>query len=70
MIELLTFTGVDTKTSRWDILKIAKKYPKVEFGILVGSHTGLEKSIFPPISTVNDLRGPQHKYQYIHTSVR
>ena len=42
MLDFLTFTGVDSETPMKDLLSIAQSYGKshVEFGVLVGSHTG------------------------------
>ena len=40
MIETVTFTGVDNHTSLLDLPGIARQYPKVEFGILIGSQPG------------------------------
>ena len=39
MLDILTFTGVDSHTSLDELARLAARYPKVEFGILVGSHT-------------------------------
>ena len=45
MLDFLTFTGVDSETPMNDLLSIAKSYGKshVEFGVLVGTHTGASK---------------------------
>ena len=57
MLELLTFTGVDENTPFKSLEKIAKKYPKVEFGILVGSHTGeYDHGIFPSLRFVKQFK--------------
>ena len=56
MIELVTFTGVDSTTSFHGIKRLAKKYPNAEFGVLVGTHSGeTDYGIFPPLRTVRDL---------------
>ena len=56
MIELVTFTGVDSTTSFHGIKRLAKKYPNAEFGVLVGTHSGkTDYGIFPPLSTVRNL---------------
>ena len=56
MLEILTFTGVDAKTPMDSLRKIAEKYPRVEFGVLLGDRTGGEAPIFPPMDTVNELK--------------
>ena len=53
MIEILTFTGVDDSTSIINLKQIAENYPRVEFGVLVGSQTG---GIFPSMTRVRSLR--------------
>ena len=53
MIELLTFTGVDNETPLAGLSDLARRYPRVEFGVLVGSHTG---GIFPARSVVDDFK--------------
>ena len=53
MLEILTFTGVDARTSFEELARIARRYPRVEFGILVGSSTDTrEHGIFPSLRTV------------------
>ena len=39
-LELLTFTGIDARTSLDDVIRLQQKYPTVEFGVLVGTHSG------------------------------
>ena len=57
MIEIVTFTGVDEGTDLREIQEIAGKYPRVEFGVLIGSQTKVQNSpIFPPVETVRALR--------------
>lgn len=53
-IEILTFTGVDTKTDMERLQDIQNRYPRVEFGILIGSNTshGQDNGIFPPWQAV------------------
>ena len=53
MIELLTFTGVDSETPLAGLSDLARQYPRVEFGVLVGSHIG---GIFPARSVVDDFK--------------
>ena len=53
MIELLTFTGVDSETPLAGLSDLARRYPRVEFGVLVGSHIG---GIFPPRSVVDEFK--------------
>ena len=56
MIELVTFTGVDSTTKFRGIKRLATKYPNAEFGVLVGTHSGeTDYGIFPPLSVVRDL---------------
>ena len=45
MIEILTFTGVDSETDLLELSSLAGRHPKVEFGVLLGSSIG---GIFPP----------------------
>ena len=59
MLDFLTFTGVDRKIRMDDLLSIAKSYGKahVEFGVLVGSHSGeSDHGIFPPLYVVRALK--------------
>ena len=55
MLEILTFTGVDSRTSMLDMHAIAQKYPKIEFGVLVGSLSG-HSNIFPSLNIVREFR--------------
>ena len=56
MIEKITFTGVDEKAGLYGMRDIAKKYPKVEFGILLGSKSGdAEYPIYPSEVTVKGI---------------
>ena len=54
MLETLTFTGVDAGTLLSGLAAIAKRYPPVEFGILIGSNTDerIDRGIFPSLETV------------------
>ena len=56
MLEILTFTGVDQKTDLGALAEITAQYPKVEFGILVGSQTGTTNPLFPPWSTIYEFK--------------
>ena len=56
MLEILTFTGVDARTDLDRAMAIAQHYPRVEFGVLVGSQPGADLSIFPPADTVKELQ--------------
>ena len=51
MLKTLTFTGVDEKTDLGWAIEMTRRYPNIEFGILVGSHTG-EGGRFPDIATI------------------
>ena len=58
MLEILTFTGVDEYTDLRRAVEISHTYPKVEFGVLVGSRTPEERhsygnGIFPALSVVD-----------------
>ncbi len=55
MIEIVTFTGVDDRTDFDELVYVARKYPFVEFGILVGSQTGQDNPIFPGLPLVDRL---------------
>lgn len=52
-VEILTFTGVDETTDLRRLAEIAERYPKVEFGVLVGSQEG---GIFPPRHVIESLK--------------
>ena len=56
MLELVTFTGVDGKTSLYELVTLSREYPKIEFGVLVGTqtfrHPGSDNGIFPSIHRV------------------
>ena len=57
MLEIITFTGVDRRTSMHQLAALAYRHYRAEFGVLVGSNTGHpEMPIFPPIHTVNKLK--------------
>ena len=65
MLDFLTFTGVDSKTFLKDMLSIAQSYGKahVEFGVLVGSHTGeSDHGIFPPLHVVRAVKSLKRDY--------
>ena len=53
MIEILSFTGVDSETDLSELSALAERYPKVEFGVLLGSSTG---GIFPPLEVIEQLK--------------
>lgn len=63
MLELVTFTGIDQYTSLTSVGEIAAQYPKAEFGVLVGSQTGGNNPIFPPVGVVRFARQmlPRHQ---------
>ena len=68
MLDFLTFTGVDSETPMKDLLSIAQSYGKshVEFGVLVGSHTGeSDHGIFPPLHVVHAVRKPQYVVNHV-----
>ena len=54
MIELVTFTGVDSRTVPKELRAVARRWPQVEFGVLVGSKTG-NAPIFPPLDVVRKM---------------
>lgn len=56
MIKLITFTGVDASTSLTELARIAYDYPNVEFGVLVGTHSGADAPIFPSLDVVYALK--------------
>ena len=60
MLDFLTFTGVDSETPMNDLLLMSKSYGKshVEFGVLVGSHTGASNQggIFPSLHIVRAVK--------------
>ena len=58
MLTKLTFTGVESNTVFPEIERIAKKYPKTEFGILIGSDTysWIGNGIFPSLAFIHDFR--------------
>ena len=65
MLDSLTFTGVDRKTPMKDLLFLAESYGKahVEFGVLVGSHSGeADHGIFPPLHIVRALKSLRLDY--------
>ena len=65
MLDFLTFTGVDSETPMNDLLSIAKSYGKshVEFGVLVGSHTGESNhGIFPSLHVVRAAKNLRLNY--------
>ena len=51
MLELVTFTGVDIRTSRQRAVELAEQHPGTEWGFLAGSATGNEPR-FPPFTTL------------------
>ena len=57
MIDIVTFTGIDRRTPLETLIDLSRRYPRVEFGILVGSHTGeAGLPIFPDMRVVDELR--------------
>ena len=57
MLDIITFTGIDERTPMTALKEIAERYPKVEFGVLIGDRTGgREVPIFPSFDTVNQLK--------------
>lgn len=64
MIDKVTFTGVDDQTDLDRLYKLGLKYPKAEFGVLVGSRVG--SGIFPTLRTVKRLRGQPEIQKAIH----
>ena len=65
MLDFLTFTGVDSETPMKDLLAIAQSYGKarVEFGVLVGSHSGLSNhGLFPPLLVVREAKNLRLDY--------
>ena len=56
-IEIVTFTGVDESVFMGELEEIAEAYPKVEFGVLVGTATERRPGgIFPPVYVVRLLQ--------------
>ena len=53
MIEILTFTGVDSETDLLELSSLAGRHPKVEFGVLLGSSID---GIFPPLEVIEQLK--------------
>ena len=65
MLDFLTFTGIDRQTPMKELLSIAQSYGKahVEFGVLVGSHTGESNhGIFPPLHVVRAVKSLRLDY--------
>ena len=57
MLDIITFTGIDNFTSFSWIREISKKYPRVEFGVLIGSHTEVQdNTIFPSLNTIKAFK--------------
>lgn len=57
MKKIITFTGVDNKTSLTSLQILANRYNNIEFGILVGkSNTDLDKvNRFPSFETIDKV---------------
>lgn len=55
MPELITFTGIDERTSRDGVLELARRRHGIEWAMLVGSATGQEPR-FPPLATIDAWR--------------
>ena len=54
---MVTFTGVDSQTDMKKMSSLSERYPSVEFGVLVGSDTGMfENGIFPSLTVVEQLK--------------
>ena len=49
MLERLTFTGIDEQTPFGQIAALVDRYPRVEFGVLVGDSTPSEPQVEPTI---------------------
>ena len=57
MIDLLTFTGVDVKTSLKELSEISIKYSKAEFAVLVGNNSGkMDYNRFPSLNIVEEFK--------------
>ena len=56
MTDMVTFTGVDSATSIDGLAELSRRYPRVEFGVLVGSQLG---GIFPPPGRRREPQGPR-----------
>lgn len=56
MLEILSFTGVDIHTNPEDLLAISDEFPKVEFAVLIGTETGEDHPLFPPLNVVKHLK--------------
>ena len=56
MLEILSFTGVDIKTDSQALLALADEFPLAEFAVLVGSSTGEDHPLFPPLDVVERLK--------------
>ena len=50
-LSILTFTGVDEKTDLAALRDISRRYPRVEWGVLVGSHTDSNDRGIYPVTT-------------------
>ena len=54
-VELLTFTGLDAFTSQDGVAEMSHRHPDVEFGVIVGGHSGYRnKSRYPHLSVVEE----------------
>ena len=62
MPELITFTGIDERTSRDGVLELARRRHGMKWAMLVGSATGQEPR-FPPLATIEAWRdfAPDHR---------
>ena len=61
-LDLLTFTGLDYKTPLLEILQIWRRYPRVEFGVLLGSRAGQDTDRrYPDLKEVKFWRGMSRK---------
>ena len=55
MLELITFTGIDERTSKDGVLEVARRHRATEWGFLAGSATG-KKPRYPPLATIDAWR--------------
>ena len=56
-IDIVTFTGIDALSTREAVSSIQNQYPRVEFGILIGNHSGeAGYNRFPNLEIVESWR--------------
>lgn len=64
-LEILTFTGVDGRTDPGALADIARQYPLVEFGILIGTHTDMkDRGIFPSLPIIDRFKNAAAKHSF------